>query len=67
VRLQIAQLCVRVLDHVVEHPRRHHLVGIAPLVKQAGDLDRMRDERKIVDVTRLAGVALIGEGKRIAG
>src|SRR5918999_1483968 len=44
-----------------------HLVLVAGVLQQAGDLQRVRDEREAVEVARLAGVALIGKGKRVAG
>src|SRR5918999_2292025 len=66
-RLQLAPLGVGVLEHVVQDAGGDHLVLVAGVLQQAGDLQRVRDEREAVEVARLPGVALIGKGKRVAG
>ena len=58
---------LRVLDGVVEHPRRHDLVGESAAVKQMGDLERMQDERGAVGLALLAAVAGGGELERAPG
>ena len=64
--LEVGALGVGVLEHVVQDAGGHHLVGVAGLVQQAGDLDRMGHERQIVDVALLARVAALGEGERVS-
>ena len=64
--LEIGALGVGVLENVVQDPGGHDLVGVAGLVQQASDLDRMGHERQIVDVAFLARVVALGEGERIS-
>jgi hypothetical protein len=63
---QLAGRGAGLLDRVVEHSGRDHVVGGAGVVEQPGHLQRVLDERCAVRLAALPGVPLLGVGKRRA-
>ena len=61
--LEVGATDARVLDHVVEHTRRHHVVLVAGVVQQAGHLLRMHHEGGVVHLAPLTGVVFFGEAE----
>ena len=62
--LEVVEVGIGVLEHVVQHARGDDLVGVVAPAQQLRDLQRVQDERRPIGVAALARVVLGGELQR---